>query len=122
MKISKVLVVDDDAIFARLIAKTLHKYEVKIVGDGFSAIDEIDKFKPDALVLDILMPGANGLNLLNELVSYDDTAEIPIIICSSISSVLNPDQLKALNIVKILDKTIMDSRDILSAVMRLEDE
>lgn len=122
MKISKVLVVDDDAIFARLIAKNLHKYEVKIVGDGFSAIDEIDKFKPDALVLDILMPGANGLNLLNELVSYDDTAEIPIIICSSISSVLNPDQLKALNIVKILDKTIMDSRDILSAVMRLEDE
>lgn len=122
MKISKILVVDDDKLFANLLAKTLGKYKVKIVGDAFSAIDEIDQFRPDILVLDILMPGANGLNLLNELVSYEDTASCPIIICSSISSVLNPDQFKALNIVRILDKTIMNPQDILIETKKLEDE
>ena len=65
----KILVVDDDAP-NRLVVRTIlggAGYEVREAGDAFTALDEIDRDAPHAVLLDVKMPGMDGLGLLENL-------------------------------------------------------
>lgn len=113
MKQTKILIVEDDALFADFLASTLSPhFEVKIATDCLAAVEELDDFQPDALVLDLLMPAATGFDLLNEMASYPDTAKIPVVLCSSVTQALNQDVLKANGVVAVIDKTSMQPRDV----------
>ena len=58
----RILIVDDDANIAELISLYLMKecYETKIVGDGESALREFPSFKPNLVLLDLMLPGIDG--------------------------------------------------------------
>ena len=64
-----ILVVDDDAPIRRMLARTLSAegYEVSCVADGGAALAAIELSAPDAVVLDISMPGLDGLNVCRRL-------------------------------------------------------
>lgn len=113
MKLPGVLIIDDDVLFAGLLERTLVKnYTVKIAPDAWSGIEMLDDFKPAAIVLDVLMPAANGLSFLQEIMSYADTSKIPVLICSSIASQLNPGYLRQAGVVRIIDKSTMHPTDL----------
>ena len=65
----RILVVDDDAAVRRSVQHALRRdgYDVSCAGDGSSALAEHEAFRPDALVLDILMPEPNGLEVCRTL-------------------------------------------------------
>ena len=65
----KILVVDDEPDFLNLITTRLeaNDYEVITAADGNEAFDKIKKEKLDAVLLDILMPGMDGLKLLKKI-------------------------------------------------------
>ena len=58
----RILIVDDDENIAELISLYLMKecYETKIVGDGESALKEVPVFKPNLILLDLMLPGMDG--------------------------------------------------------------
>ncbi len=57
----KVLAVDDDPVNLEIIEETLkNKCHLKVVSSGEAALEEIPKFKPDVVLLDIMMPGIDG--------------------------------------------------------------
>jgi DNA-binding response OmpR family regulator len=60
-----VLVAEDDPKQAELVRRYLRREEhtVRVVGDGRSAIDEVRRSRPDLLVLDVMMPGVDGLDV-----------------------------------------------------------
>jgi DNA-binding response OmpR family regulator len=62
-------VVDDDRLMVRLLRQTLEKagYRVASAGDGPSALDLVEREKPDLLVLDIVLPGMDGYGVLARL-------------------------------------------------------
>ncbi len=65
----KVLIVDDDAP-NRLVVRTIlvgAGYEAREAGDAFAALEEIDRDVPHAVLLDVKMPGMDGLGLLENL-------------------------------------------------------
>ena len=66
---SKILLVDDEVIFASNMAKLLNKrgYLVTAVEDGESALQELEKQDFDVVVLDIKMPGLDGIATLKEI-------------------------------------------------------
>jgi DNA-binding NtrC family response regulator len=66
MKSAKVLLVDDEETFANNIAKLMSKrgFEVKTVYNGESAIQALNEFDFDVIVLDLKMPGLDGLATL----------------------------------------------------------
>lgn len=110
-----ILLIDDDALFSGLIRQTLvNDFNVVLANDVYQAMAQIDQQIPDLIVLDILMPANNGLNLLNELMSFQDTAAVPVIICSSVANELNQEVLALAGVVKVLDKTTMQPTDILN--------
>ena len=81
----RVLVVDDSALIRRLFA-TLLKEESDMelmasVPDPFRAVEELRKELPDVMILDLEMPGMDGLTFLRKIMTQ---RPIPVIICSSL--------------------------------------
>lgn len=108
-----IYVIEDDEIFANIIAGYIKKnYEVKIFHDALSAINAISEDHPNLIFLDILLTGPDGFTFLNELVSYEDTAKIPIVIISSLEI---KEDLSDYGVVKILNKDVVMPQDIREA-------
>lgn len=83
----KVLVVDDDRIIVETIVQSLEEdefgYEIISAADGFEAGLQINHFKPDLIILDIMMPDINGYEVCRKIKSNADTKEIKIIVLSA---------------------------------------
>jgi DNA-binding response OmpR family regulator len=80
-----ILVVDDTLTEMEIITKTLQKAGFLTISANSSedAKLKIDQHKPDAIVLDIVLPGESGFELCRELKQNAETAGIPIILCST---------------------------------------
>ena len=78
----KILIVDDDENIAELISLYLTKecFETKIVYDGESALEQVNIFKPDLILLDLMLPGIDGYQVCREI---RKTNNIPIIMLSA---------------------------------------
>ena len=78
----RILIVDDDANIAELISLYLMKecYETRIVGDGESALREFPEFKPNLVLLDLMLPGIDGYQVCREL---RISSQVPIIMLSA---------------------------------------
>ena len=65
----KILVVDDDTNISELISLYLNKegYETKEVANGKLALEVFEEFKPDLVLLDIMLPGADGYDVCKEI-------------------------------------------------------
>lgn len=82
-----VLVVDDDIISLQLLKKILEiDYNVEIADSGQSAIEKAIENVPDIILLDVKMPGLGGYEVCEILKKNHETAEIPIIFISGMSS------------------------------------
>ncbi len=70
----KIVVADDDPDITRLLSKLLAQegYTVTAVNDGVSALKTYEAEKPDLMILDINMPGKDGLTLCQEIRDRDD--------------------------------------------------
>lgn len=113
-----VLLVEDDAWLADIEVATLKEagYQVALSPHALSAIDYIDATPPDAIVLDVLLPGATAFALLGELQSYDDTRFIPIVLCTNLAEQLSESDLSAYGVKRVVNKTTMKPEDIVAAV------
>ena len=85
MKTKKVLVVDDESDFRDLIKARLEEndYEVTTASDGMQALERLKVEKPDAVLLDILMPGLDGLTVLKRIRRFDKDLPVFILTASS---------------------------------------
>lgn len=118
MKKRSVLVIEDDVWLAEQFVRTLTAsgYNAGSVSNGQVAMERIDQSPPDAIVLDMLLTGGTGLTLLHELQSYQDTAKIPIVLCTNLASQITLKDVQPYGVHRILDKTTMHPDDIVTAV------
>ncbi len=81
----RILVVDDDASVRALVRDVLELegYEVDLADDGFSALRRIEAARPDAVVLDVMMPGMDGHAVLSRVRSSDGGSELPVIMLTA---------------------------------------
>lgn len=83
----KILVVDDDPDFLDSVATLMKRqgYEVITGYDGVEAITKAKELKPDAMVLDVMMPKKDGYKACAELKADPDTADIPILLLTAVA-------------------------------------
>ena len=81
-----ILVLDDDKEMREVIALSLEKegHEVARAGDIAQAEQMLARELPDLIILDLILPGQDGLAYLSELVESERTKEIPVIIVSAL--------------------------------------
>lgn len=84
---STVLLVEDDRWMGDCYYLWLQGFGYKVVWvrDAQAAIDALDDADFDIIILDIMLPFANGIHLLNVIASHVDLMDIPVIICSSMA-------------------------------------
>ena len=83
-----VLVVDDVPLNILLIKKMLSQYtfEIRTANGGQAALDAIAQKKPNLVLLDLMMPGIDGFEVIRRLRADDATKDLPIIILSALNS------------------------------------
>jgi DNA-binding response OmpR family regulator len=82
----RVLVVDDDRVIQQLLEVNLQLEGYEVVAtasDGAEALEKITELKPDLVILDIMMPKMDGLEVCRRLRENADTAKIPVILLSA---------------------------------------
>ena len=104
-----IFVIDDDFTMAKCIASAAKK-ETRIFSNAIEAMDALDVEMPKLIFLDILLTGPDGFTFLNELISYSDTARIPIVIVSSLD--FSGKDLSSYGVVGILKKDTMTPDEI----------
>ncbi|MEK7857960.1 MAG: response regulator [Elusimicrobiota bacterium] len=82
----KILVIDDEPEMLSLVKFTLERggFEVSTCDTGRKAWDAITSYKPDLLVLDVMLPGIDGYSLQIKIAQDDSTKEMPIIVLTAL--------------------------------------
>jgi excisionase family DNA binding protein len=87
MQRKRILVVDDDPIIVETLVQALEEdesdYEVISASDGFEAGLQVNHFKPDLLILDIMMPDIKGYEVCKQIKSNEATKNTKIIVLSA---------------------------------------
>lgn len=93
MQSKRVLIIEDDADAAGVLEAYLKRenYEVMIAGDGPGGLETAGRWQPDLILLDIMLPGMNGTEVLAALRRRDDT---PVIMVTAMGDA--PDRIGAL--------------------------
>jgi len=93
----KILIVDDESA-ARAALETLLRregFEVRDASDGASALVECANFRPDLILLDILMPGMNGFEVCRRIKATPETRLTPVVLITGLSA--TEDRIEGIN-------------------------
>ena len=84
---AKVLLIEDEESLRNLYTKILStkNYTIETAADGIDALSVLETFRPDVIVLDIVMPNYNGLEFLKILKNNDDFKSIPVVMLTALS-------------------------------------
>ncbi|MGQ9823932.1 MAG: diguanylate cyclase [Desulfotomaculales bacterium] len=92
----RVLLVEDSAVQRRILARQLEQqqFEVHVAADGEEVLRVAGQVAPDVVLLDLMLPGLNGIEVCRRLKNHPQTADIPVIFITSSQSV--EEKIKAL--------------------------
>ncbi len=81
MSVPRILVVDDQMINVQLLRRKLERHNLAVVAaySGQEALDAVNAEKPDLILLDVMMPEMDGIEVCRRLQARDDTRTIPVI-------------------------------------------
>lgn len=81
----KILFVEDDEGFFNIFSVPLKMkgYDVIHVSDGARAVDTITQEKPDLILMDIILPGTSGLDILKEIKENEETKSIKVVMLTN---------------------------------------
>lgn len=115
-----VLLVEDNPLVADCLQRWLAAagHATILAGDAQTALDALDEQPADVVLLDMLLPGANGVQVLHTMRSYADLAAIPVVICSSVV-IKHTADLEAYGVKKVINKTTLDRKTLCAAVQEV---
>lgn len=82
---SLVLIVDDDSAIREYVGDLLEMegHEVRFAGDGLGALESIRETRPDCVLLDVMMPGMSGHEVLAEIRRIDGGPQLPVVMLTA---------------------------------------
>lgn len=114
----KILVIEDDRVAAKLFGTWLTRagYEVEIASDGTSGLERIAALQPNAVLLDLLLPGANGWDVLRALRSTEGFSSLPVVVYTNGYVKEMVDQALAAGATEVLNKATLTSQQLADAL------
>ncbi len=118
MEKKKILLVEDDVTLSKVYESRLNMegFETKIVNNGEEALSGAQKFKPDLILLDAMMPKISGFDVLDILRNTPDTANIRIIMLTALSQPKDKERAEALGVDDYLVKSQVVIGDVVERV------
>ena len=117
----KILFVEDDALVTRLYSRKLSEagYEVLVAGDGSIAVDRLLDTVPDLVVLDLMMPRLNGVEVLKVIRSHSVLKTVPVIVFSNVLLEQLREQVTALGVEEIMQKSGATPSTLIKTIQRI---
>src|SRR5579859_7346917 len=81
----RILIVDDEATNRVIVERRLKAagYDTHCVSDGFQALEAMQEWRPDLVLLDVMMPGLSGFDVLERRAAHNALADIPVVMVSA---------------------------------------
>jgi len=117
----KVFIVEDDPLMSRMYQKifTFEKYEVDMAGDGEEALAKIPASKPTIILLDVMMPKMNGLQVLEKLKADLATKNIPVVMLTNLAGQQDAETALSKGAVKYIVKSEHEPKEIADMVKEI---
>jgi two-component system, OmpR family, alkaline phosphatase synthesis response regulator PhoP len=117
----KIAIVEDDDLISQLYqtAFTFDGYEVVMAPDGEQGLEKIRHEHPDLVLLDIMMPHMNGLEVLDRLKADPDTKKIPVIMLTNLDRPQDSETALAKGAVKYIVKAHYNPKQITEMVKEI---
>jgi len=82
----KILIIEDDKSLSKMFSKALEAkgYEVILASDGKGGLNKAKTNLPDLIVLDIMLPDSDGIEILKALKADSNTSDIPVVISTNL--------------------------------------
>lgn len=114
----KVLVVEDEEILLASLKEELLSgdYEVEGAKDGIEGLEKIKSFKPDLILLDLLMPKMDGMEMLQKLKGDSEHRDIPVVVLTNLSDYEKISEALSLGAMDYLVKANYKLEDLLEKV------
>jgi two-component system alkaline phosphatase synthesis response regulator PhoP len=111
---TKVLIIEDDLLVAKMYQKVLasDKIDSEIAIGGEKGLEKVDKYKPDLILLDIMMPQPDGIQVLAQLKKNPETKDIPVVIQTNLSGKFDADLARSKGAIDFWIKNETDLKDV----------
>lgn len=115
---AKIFLVEDDAFISNLLVKKFEGSGMTVItgNAGETAAASIKKEMPNIVVLDIMLPGVDGFQVLQQMKSDPDTKNIPVIMLSNLSDKVQIEKSKKYGAVSFLIKATLSVDEIVGEV------
>ena len=116
-----ILIVEDDEFLRSLTAKRLEKegFSIEVAVDGENAISVLGSAKLDLILLDLLLPGLDGFEVLKKIKSSDSTKSVPVIVFSNLGQKEDIEKAKGLGVDDFLIKANFTLDDVVAKINSL---
>lgn len=117
----KILITEDDPLMSRMYQKifTFEGFEVIMAADGQEGLDKIRSEKPTLVLLDVMMPKLNGMEVLEKLKADPETKSIPVIMLTNLASQQDADNAMLKGAVKYIVKSENDPKQVADMVKEI---
>ena len=115
----KILIIEDEEIILDLMKRKLSQegYEVLTAKDGEEGLNAMRQFKPELILLDVVMPKLGGFEVMEEMRKDEQLRRIPVIIISNSGQPVEIDKAKELGANNWLIKTEFDPQEVVDKVI-----
>jgi DNA-binding response OmpR family regulator len=115
------LIVEDDALLSRALSDAFshEQYEILNAANGADVQELVEAKMPDAILLDLILPGLDGFAVLKQLKSELKTAPIPVVVVSNLGSVADVKSVKSLGAAAYFIKANTEIKEIIAFVNNL---
>ncbi len=117
----KILIAEDDRFLANAyrVKLTHDGFDVRITFDGHETIKATKEFKPDLLILDIIMPMQDGFSVIEELRADSEFAKLPILIASNLGQTEDMKKAKSLGANEYIVKSQIKLEEIVGKIKKI---
>lgn len=118
---AKILLIEDDLFMIDLLIKELNifKYDIEIAKTGTEGVEKFRSFKPDLILLDIILPDLNGLEALRQIRREPEGRETKVLVLSNISETMDIEEAKRLGVVGYMVKANFSLTEIINKIRQV---
>ena len=118
---ARILIIEDDALIARMYeaAFKFEKYEVDIAHNGKDGLEKLKKNRPSLILLDIMMPKMNGIDVLREMKADPRYKGIPVVMLTNLSGSKDIEEALSLGAVKYIVKSKYKPKEVVAQIKEI---
>ena len=116
---AKILIIDDEEPILKMYSAALSDHEVITAKNGEDGISLAEKEAPDMILLDIILPKLNGLDVLESLKNNQETSSIPVIMLTNLPQEASADKAKSLGAINYFVKAEFEPQKLATEIGKL---